>query len=493
MTEPDVEQSGASSAAKRAAGNTAVRAVGELVGKIASLALLAILARQVGASGLGIFVFALAWCELAVTPIEMGFDRYLLRLIAADKSSLERLFSNTIVLKLIWSAPVVAVSWTLVNVFVDDQTTRHTIYLLTAALLLESLAYTVSSVFNAFERGALVAGTLITQRLLSAALGVAVLAAGAGVATVALTYAASAAVRLVVSLWLLRTRIRWPGVTLDAETRRELRRASLPYATQDLFAVGIARADAIILAALATKAIVGLYGAAYRLLEATLFISSALVGAFAAMFTYLEDDSDPPIRPVFERAMKATLAMLVPCGVVLAVLAEPVLRAFFGGDFVAGADALRVLAGAVVMLGAARMAGSLVVSRGKASRMVPLFGVGLTLNVALNVALVPSLDETGAAAAMLATQVVLVAGALVLAARSIGRLHVLSIIAAPGLAGAAMAAAMWPLHDGLLPALPLGVVVYMAALVVVERIVSPVDLRFMVDLARSRLPTRATA
>ena len=493
MTDPEIEQSGATGAAKRAAGNTTVRAVGELVGKIASLVLLAILAREVGASGLGVFVFALAWCELAVVPIEMGFDRYLLRMIAADKSSLERLFSNTFAIKLIWAVPVVAVSWTLAILTVGDSTTRTTIYLLTAALLLESLGNTLTAVFNAFERGGLVAGTLLTQRLLAAALGVSVLAAGGGVAAVALTYAASAAVRLVVALWLLRTRIRWPGVALNADTRRDLRRASLPYATQDLFSVGIARADTIILSALTTKAVVGLYGAAYRLLEATLFISSALAGAFAAMFTYLDEDSDPPIRPVFERALKATLVLLVPCGVVLAVLAEPVLRAFFGADFVAGADALRVLAAAVVMLGVARIGSSLVVSRGGASRLVPWFGAGLALNVVLCLVLVPPFEATGAAAAMLATQVLLAGGALGLAARAIGRPGILATIAAPGLAGAAMAAAMWPVRDALLPALPAGTVAYLATFVIVERIVSPVDLRFMVDLARSRLPSRAAA
>ena len=222
MTDPEIEQSGAAGAAKRAAGNTTVRAAGELVGKVASLALLAILAREVGASGLGVFVFALAWCELAIVPIEMGFDRYLLRMIAADKSSLERLFANTFAIKLIWAVPVVVVSWTLAILTVGDPTTRTTIYLLTAALLLESLANTLTSVFNAFERGGLVAGTLLTQRLLAAALGVSVLAAGGGVATVALTFAVSAGVRLVVALWLLRSRIRWPGVALNAETRREL-------------------------------------------------------------------------------------------------------------------------------------------------------------------------------------------------------------------------------------------------------------------------------
>ncbi len=53
-----------------------------------------------------------------------------------------------------------------------------------------------------------------------------------------------------------------------------------------------------------------------------------------------------------------------------------------------------------------------------------------------------------------------------------------------------MAAAMWPLREDLLPALPIGVVVYTVAFVAVERVVSPVDLRFLLGLLRQRLPSR---
>ena len=58
---------------------------------------------------------------------------------------------------------------------------------------------------------------------------------------------------------------------------------------------GLARLDTLLLSFIATQAVVGLDGAAYRLLEATLFISVALQGAFSAMFTYLDERSDPPI------------------------------------------------------------------------------------------------------------------------------------------------------------------------------------------------------
>jgi O-antigen/teichoic acid export membrane protein len=56
-----------------------VRAAAELLGKLSSLALLALLARRTGAAGLGVFVFAIAWAQVAAVLIGPGLDRLLLR------------------------------------------------------------------------------------------------------------------------------------------------------------------------------------------------------------------------------------------------------------------------------------------------------------------------------------------------------------------------------------------------------------------------------
>lgn len=486
MTEHPSQQVGAVAAGRRAARNTAVRATAELIGKFASLVLMAALARTVGPGGLGVFVLALAWCELATTPIEMGFDRYLLRRIAADQSSMDSLLANVVVLKLARAVPVVAASWTLVWVTGQGDTTRDAIYLLTAGLLLESLRYTIFSVFNAFERGDLVATSLLTHRLLGAGLGITVLALGFGVVAVAATYTLSAAAALGVALLLMLRRIGRPEIRLPRDERRVLRRESLPFATQELFSVGISRIDTLMLSALVTKAVIGFYGAAYRLLEATLFVSSALAGAFSAMFTYLDEDSDPSIRDVFERALKVTLALLAPCAVALAISAEPLLRLFFGSEFEPAAGALRVLAAVVVVLGLVRMSSSLVVSRRDPRVLVRLFGIAMLTNVVLNLLLIPPLEAVGAALAMLVTELVLLVGTLYLAGQAVGRPRATTTLAAPGVAAAAMAAAMWPVRDAVALALPAGAVTYLAVFVAVERLLSPDDLRFMIGLLRRR-------
>lgn len=493
MAQPSPDHGPAARAATRAASNTVLRAAGELLGKFASLALVAVLAREEGALGLGIFFFALAWAELTITPVSMGFDDYFVRLVAGNKDALERLFANVIVLKLARAVPVVLVSWLLVFVFVPDPTTRTAIFILTGALLLESLAETVSAVFDAFERAGLVAGTLVTQRLGAAVLGTVALLLGYGVIAVVAAYALGTVFRLCVALWWLARRIRWPGVHLPAFERQDLRRTSLAFATYDLFSVGISRADAVLLSAFATTAVVGLYGAAYRLLEATLFISSALVGAFTAMFTYLDEHSEPAIRPVFERALKATLVLHAPCGVALAVLAEPVLTLFFGGGFGDAVAAMRALAAVVVVLGVVRIAAALIISRGDPNRLKRWFGIALALNIALNLALVPPMGATGAALAMLGTELALAAATLGLVVEAVGRPRLMGTLLAPLLAAGGMASAMWPLREDMLPALPLGVAAYVAIFLAVERITSPGDLRFLVELIRRRLPSRAAA
>ena len=59
------------------------------------------------------------------------------------------------------------------------------------------------------------------------------------------------------------------------------------------------RLDTVILSLMATLAAVGRYGAAYRLLEASLFITYALMGAFVPMYTYLDEDSEPTVGGAF--------------------------------------------------------------------------------------------------------------------------------------------------------------------------------------------------
>ena len=472
--------------------NAFLRAVAELLGKFASLALIAVLARKQGPVGVGVLVFALAWCELSTAPIEMGLDRYFLRRVAVDRRELDRFFYRVLILKLWRALPVLAISWALVLLVEDDAATRISVVVLSVSLLLDSLSWTVYAAFNALERGELIAASMISQRVVAAGAGIALLLAGLGVVAVAIAYAAGSAIALGIALILLARRIGLPGRG-SRSGLSGLTRPSLPFAAQELLAVGIARVDAVLLAAIATQAIVGFYGAAYRLLEATLFLSTALQGAFVAMYTYLHERSEPTVGAVYQRSLKLSLALLTPCAVVLTVLAGPTLELLFGRGFEEAVTPLRLLGLTVVPLGLVLLSSSLISSRRDPKLLVAYSGAALILNVGLNIALIPTLEQDGAALAMLVTYVLFSVALVRLSAHSVGGIHLTQTLGAALAAGAAMATVAYLIQEPLWLALAACVPVYCGVFGLVERAIAPADFRFLLGMVGDRLRSRPAA
>jgi O-antigen/teichoic acid export membrane protein len=480
-------------AARRVARNTAARASAELVAKFASLALMAVLAREEGATGLGVLVFALAWCEIAIAPADMGFDKWFLRIVARDRSALDSSLFNVFALKLVRAAVVIPLSWLALWAIGYDGNTFTVVCLITFSFLFDTLAYTVFTAFNGVERGDLVGVALAAQRLVTAAIGVAALAAGYGVVAVAGAYVVGSAVGLSASMALLARKVGMPRRALPREARDDLRRRSRPFAGQELLAIGLARVDVLLIAALASQTVVGYYGAAYRLLEATLFIPIALQGAFAAMYTYLDERSDPTIKAVFQRSIKVLLVLLVPCAVPLCVVPGPLLELLFGQSFDAGAGALRALGPTVVLLGVVLLSASLMSSRLEPRRLVVYYGIAFVVNVAACAVLIPALGATGAGLAMLAAQLLLATLTLRACLAEVGSVDVVATVAGPLAGGLAMAGVLLALASHLLLALAVGGVAYAVVFVAVDRWLAPADLGFLVAAARRRLPARPLA
>jgi O-antigen/teichoic acid export membrane protein len=470
----------------RAARNTVARGSAELVGKFASLILFAVLARKVGQNGLGAFVFAFAFLQIALVPVDLGYDRWLVRRVANNLDETGQVTAEVIGLKLLTTLPILALAIVVLHLLGYSEQARHAVYALAPGMVFDSFGRTVFAAFTAYERSDLLGIALITQRLATAGLGLAALFAGYGVVTVAGAYSVGAGVGVILAIILLirltplhkaRPRVStWPG----------LFRASAPFGVQDVFSVALFRLDALILSLMASQAAVGRYGAAYRAFEATFFISVSLASGFLAMYTYLGPDTEPSVQAVFQRSMKVCIASLMPITVIFAALADPVSRALFGGDVHAG-TVLRLLSPCVVTLGIVTLSIGLYVSRRPPRPMVWVTGAMAVLNLVLNLILIPPLDDRGAAIAMTATELLYAGVALFAAARLLGGLEWLSMLGGTLVASAAMAVPAVALNGSLLGGLAGSVPVYVLVLYAVERITSPDDLAFAGGMVRRAL------
>jgi O-antigen/teichoic acid export membrane protein len=240
----------------------------------------------------------------------------------------------------------------------------------------------------------------------------------------------------------------------------------------------------VLLSLIASAAATGRYGAAYRLVDATLFVTWAIVGAFTAMYAYLDRHSVPTLAGVYGRSLKLALIALVPVAVTFATLSGSIITLIYGDGFEGADAALRILAVVVVLLALVSLSSSLLASKGRVATIARIGGCIVILNLVLNLILIPALAERGAAIAMVGAEGIFAAVALSLGHRMVGGVPWIRMLCAPLIAGAVMGAAMLALGAVPLLSAVLGVVVYAATIVAIERRVSPGDLELLGQVLR---------
>lgn len=480
------DRSHAHAVGRRALANTFYRSLGEIVGRLASLALFIVVARRLGEHGFGAFVFAIAYLGFVMIAVDLGLDRYMLRAVARDTGAADHLFFNVIALKAAIAVPLFAAGLVALHLIGYSANAQLTALALAPGVFADSVARTQASIFEARERGRPPAVADGFQRILSAGLGIAALLAGYGVVAVGISYSIGSISGVALGFVLLHRTLGMPRGAVSRRTWRHLTRTSAPFAVQDTFSVLLARMDMLLLGLLAAEAAVGRYGGAYRLFESTFFLTYALTGAFVPMYTNLGRHTEPPLHIMFQRSIKLAIVLLAPVAVTFTVLAVPVVRLIYGPDF-GSADSLRILGPCVVLMSVVTMGISLIVSRQDPKRMVLPTAAMAALNVTLNAILIPLYREIGAAWAMLATEAVYVVWVMARANRVLGGLEWARMLAGALAAAAAMVAATLPLQDHLAFALIAGTAAYLLVLVAVERVVSPFDTAYVRAILRARL------
>jgi O-antigen/teichoic acid export membrane protein len=474
------------SQARRILAGTSYRLAADLVAKAASFLLWAVMARRLGQGDFGAFTFGLAFVTLVASLASFGQDYVLTREVARRPDRFGSVFASTVGTKLALGIPALAVALGILALTGASAQVLAVTALLAVAALAEILTSTCYASFQAFERLGLISVALTVQRLLAAGLAIGALLAGAGIVVVAALYSLASVAALWLAVYLLVTRIARPGLRVAPRTWPALLRASIPIGAASLFAVVLFRVDITMLAAFESEAVVGAYGAAYRLFEATLFLPWAAGAALYPVFSRLTRNSEPPLALVFERGLKLVLALLLPFAVGAFLLATPVLEAVYGPEFGNATDALRILAPAIALYGISYIAGYLLVARDRQRTLAVLYGLVALANVGGNLVLIPLFSLEGAAAATTACEVAVAATTLVLARRLAGPVSWGRVGTGPLLATAVAAALMVVLAGtpGLAIAAAAGA--YLAVLAAVERALWPADARFVLDFVRRR-------
>lgn len=403
--------------------NTIVQIVGRGVIVATGLLLVAALTRYLGVAGYGDYVTVVGYVAFAEVFSSFGLYWILLRAISRAPDDEARFINNVVTFRALIS--VVVLTLAALGAWLVPQYSfevRIGIVLLSVAWLWTSLTATYSAVFQRHLR--------MDRAVLAELAGRLVILAGilwgitlqANFLSLLAWYIVGNALTFGLSVWLGRRLVRLRP-RFELALWSQLWRQALPMGAVLVLHAVYFKVDSVMLPLLKSTVDVGIYGAAYKIIEVILTLPVIFLGnLFPTLAVYLER-RDARVAALFQIAFDVLAMVALPLIGVTLFFAQPLLALITGTEFVAastvalwGYPATAATTLSILMVAAgigfvSVLCNYVLLALGRQQALILPNLLFVVLNVVGNLLLIPTLSYIGAALATVLTEFV-VAGVL---------------------------------------------------------------------------------
>ena len=366
----------------------------------------ALVARGLGDAGFGQWSTILVVVQLISYFTSFGVESVVIREATADPDNEGEWLGALLILRSLLSVPAILIGLVVVLLLQES-----TAMLVAGVILLVQTPFNVGAslrVTHQLRVSNWVPMAILTlNSVLWGGAVVFIYVAGGGLVPLAIAMTATSVLTATLQA-IAAVKIARPSLRPSREATMRLARVGLPVGLSGLLVLAYARIDQLLVFAIAGSTAAGLYGAQYRIVEQAhlvpVSVMTTLMPILAAAWTV---NRERALRITWLAAEYLTVASLGGLAVSL-VVARPLTVLLYGEDFASAAPALPVLAGAFVFICFGYLTGNLVLIAGLQRRLVTIGLIGLVVNVAGNVVLIPAWGFMGAAWMTLATEAAVV-------------------------------------------------------------------------------------
>lgn len=445
--------------------NVSVVAAAQAITMLATFVFTLAQARYLGPARFGELSLALSYAVVVAVIVDFGLSTKLARDVAQRPVTGGQALVAAVVVRVgIWCLVMPAL-WATTAILGYHAELQASVLILGASLLFGGVAASLGAYFQGREEFVFPSLGSIAQRGSAAVLGVAVLAMGQGVITVALVYVASTVLQVLVMVQGMRRRpvsFTTPG----PETVAEMFRGASVLGLFWILGAVYYNIDMLILQRLVPLENVAWYAAAYRLFNTSLMVVSVVLGTVLyPVVSRLSVVSREELRHAMERAFVYLFAIGIFVALVLAIAAEHVVALLYSPrEYGEAATALRLLAPGLASMYANGVFFLALLAMGFERRLLVMAAVLAVLNPLANLVLIPVLQQNGAALLTSVTEATVLVWVLALTPKDLRRAANPSVILKVLVAAMPAAACLWLLRDrAIFVGVPLAGIAYLAA------------------------------
>src|SRR5215469_167703 len=358
--------------------NTVISLVGQVVTWTSTLLLTIAFGRFLGDVKFGELYFATSFVLLIGFPLELGFNQQLTREVALEPDQAHRYLFNTLLIKgtfwLILYGLVLFICWYLKY----NTEERILVAICGFTLLSTSITNTFRASYIAIEKIVFSVVGNILERGLSALVGILLLEHGAGVQVMAFVLFGGSLTNI---LWqaLCFLRLAQGSFVFDWDLIRQLLRTSIPFMIYGALTVVYYQVDTFLLYLMTNAAVVGWYGAGYRLIDTMSFLSNLVINTVMyPVFSKLSVTSETELKLAIEKSMNFLILFGLPMSVGLIVTAPAIIELLYHrSEFSHTVPALQGLAPGLVLLYANTVFSTIIISTKREKKITIMAAIAL--------------------------------------------------------------------------------------------------------------------
>lgn len=377
----------------------------EVAVKIISFFLFIWFARYFGPEDYGKLTFALSFVALFAFFVDFGFSTVVSREIAKDDSKTSQYVSSVLIIESILGV-LTFLAMVLLTLFLKrDPITVWLIYVLGISTILDSITLFLQAVFCGKERMEYVAASKIIQGLVS--LGIIfflIFSKKIGLVGVGYAYITASLISMLSALFMVRMNGTSFSIKIDIAFWKKVLKESWPIGLISFSALIFQSFDSIIIGITRTSQEVGLYNASSRVVFGTYFVLGILFSIFLPPISRAFKNNDSNLSSIVRKYALFIFGFGLPLGVGGFIVSEELIGLLYGSAYSGSVLPFKILSLSLILIFAAGFYGHCLIFFNKQKLFLKANLIGLTVNLFLNIVLIPKFGIVGASIVAVITQ-----------------------------------------------------------------------------------------
>ena len=391
---------------RKTTGNALSILTSDVMSRMTSFVLYALVARHLGAQEFGQLSLAFTLFYMFQVFAVGGLKTLIVRQVAKDRAKTQLYFVNGCMIVAFTSLASIVALWSFIHLMHYPPATTRIILLLSFGLLPYSVSAVSEGIFQAWERMRYIACVNVPVNIAKVAGAFLLLTTNRGLYPVVLILLSSFAVIAAVEVWILLRKFSSKPASIDFHFSLATMRSAATFLGIDGTLAVMSSLNILLLSKLATETEVGLYGAATQLMVPLLLVYQSMAQSIFPLMCRKMEPGFQNLKRIAEQAMELLLVLALPAAAGLFFIGDRALSLLYKNPaFSQAFPVLRIVTWVLILQVFTSVLGQVLVASHREKITLRIVLVDTVVNLLVGWPLIAMFGLRGAAVALLLTRV----------------------------------------------------------------------------------------